>query len=127
MAFDERLADRVRAALGRTRGLRELRMMGGLCFTLHGNMLGGVLNDDLVVRVGPDRHPALLARPGARPMDFTGRPLKGFLFVGPAGHRTGAGLKSWLRIALDHARSLPPKPRPPARSKRGGRRPGAVR
>ncbi len=109
MAYDDRLAARMRTALGRRKGLREIRMMGGLCFTLRGHMCCGVLNDDLVVRVGPERADALRTRPGARPMDFTGKPLRGFLFVGPEGHRTDASLRSWIREAVDFARSLLPK------------------
>ncbi len=109
MAYDEDLAARVRKAIGRRAGLRELSMMGGLCFMLRGHMCCGVLRSDVVVRVGPEREKALRAKSGARPMDFTGKPLRGFLFVGPGGHRTDVSLRAWIREAVDFARSLPPK------------------
>ncbi|MCA1607411.1 MAG: RNA methyltransferase, partial [Acidobacteria bacterium] len=65
--------------------------------------------EDLVVRVGAAAHDQVLARPHARAMDFTGRPMKGFVYVGPAGYRTKAGLKTWLRRGLNFVRTLPPK------------------
>jgi len=109
MAYNEKLADRVRKVLARRKGVTEIRMMGGLCFTLRGNMCCGVLNDDLVVRIGPERYDKALAQPHARPMDFTGRPLKGFVFVNPGGSRTDKALATWMKEAIDFAHSLPPK------------------
>lgn len=85
-------------------------MFGGLCFTVGGHMCCGVAGHDLVVRVGPARYLEALAAPHARPMDFTGRPLKGFVYVGPAGYRA-ADLTKWIRRALSFAGSLPPKTR----------------
>lgn len=109
MAYDEKLANRVRKALARRRGIAEIKMMGGLCFTLYGNMCCGVVNNDLVVRVGPERYEEALVRPHARLMDFTGRPLKGFVFVNPSGSRTDKALATWVKEAIDFAHSLPPK------------------
>ena len=109
MAFDERLADRVRRALDGQRGLTETKMFGGLAFMLRGNMCCGVLGEDLVVRVGPDAHAAELRRPHARVMDFTHKPMKGYLYVGPKGVATLASLRSRLKPALAFAASLPPK------------------
>ncbi|MBI3662041.1 MAG: TfoX/Sxy family protein [Acidobacteria bacterium] len=109
MAYDEKLAHRIRQALAESGGIAEMRMMGGLCFTLHGNMLCGVLKSDLVVRVGSERYEDLLAQPHARPMDFTGRPIRGFVFVGPGGYRTGRMLRQWLDRAAEFASSLPEK------------------
>ncbi len=94
MAYDAELAQRVRKVLARRRGVAEMRMMGGLCFTLRGHMCCGVLKDDLVVRVGPQEYGKALAEPYARPMDFTGRPLKGFVFVGPPGNRRDQALRA---------------------------------
>ena len=96
MAYDEALARRVRAALAGRRGLGERRMFGGLCFTLEGRMCCGVLGGDLVARVGPDEFAEALAEAGARPMDFTGRPMKGFLFVDRRGHETDEDLAGWI-------------------------------
>ncbi len=73
MAYDEELAERVRAALGSVKGVTEIKMFGGLCYTVGGNMAVGVTGEDLMVRMDPDAADAALAEPGARPMDFTGR------------------------------------------------------
>jgi TfoX/Sxy family transcriptional regulator of competence genes len=75
--YDERLSERVRLALKPRRGISEKKMFGGLAFLLRGNMLCGVIDQDLLVRVGADAYEQALARPHAREMDFTGRPLKG--------------------------------------------------
>ncbi len=100
MAYDEKLAGRVRAMLKGKRGVREIRMFGGLCFMVNDQMCCGVARRDLMVRVLPERYEALLEKPHARVMDFTGRPLSGFLFVGPKGSRSEAGLKFWVEEAL---------------------------
>jgi TfoX/Sxy family transcriptional regulator of competence genes len=109
MPFDEKLADRVRRALAGERGLAEKKMFGGVAFMLHGNMCCGVLRDDLVVRVGPDAHAAQLKRPHARVMDFTHRPMKGYLYVAPKGTATTAALRSRLAPALAFVATLPKK------------------
>jgi TfoX/Sxy family transcriptional regulator of competence genes len=109
MAYNEQLADRVREILARHQGLAEKRMFGGISFMLHGNMCCGVVNDDLMVRVGPERYDTLLAQPHTRPMDFTGRPLKGFVYVGPGGYRSDDALATWVQRGVDFAASLPPK------------------
>jgi hypothetical protein len=116
VAHNEALAERVRRALAGKKAVGETRMFGGLCFTLRGNMCCGTLKEDLVVRVGPGRYEKALAEPHARPMDFTGRPLKGFVFVGRKGYKTDAALAKWVRWAVDFAGSLPEK------KKRGSRR-----
>lgn len=109
MAVDERLLERVRAALSRRRGVNEKRMFGGVAFMLRGHMCCGILGTTLMVRLAPDQAQALLAPPHVRPMDFTGRPLRGFLYVDAPALRTGAQLKKWVDRAVAHATSLPPK------------------
>lgn len=109
MAYDEKLAGRVRGLLVRRKGVAEKKMFGGLCFLLKGKMFCGVLKEDLVARVGPEKYQAALARPHVRPMDFTGRPIKGFVFVGPGGCLTEQSLSNWLTPALEYASTLPPK------------------
>ena len=109
MAYDEHLAERVRQALADQDGVREQKMFGGLAFMLHGNMSVGVINDEVMVRCGPDRHQEALERPHARPMDFTGRPMKGFVFVTQPGIASDADLQEWLRLGVDFAESLPRK------------------
>jgi TfoX/Sxy family transcriptional regulator of competence genes len=109
MAYDKKLADGVRKALGPDGGLTERKMFGGIAFMLRGNMCCGIVKDELMVRVGADGFDDALRQPHARPMDFTGRPMKGFVFVGPAGMRTEAALAKWVRRGAEFAASLPAK------------------
>ena len=109
MASDEDLAGRVRAALAGTGAVREVRMFGGLCFTLNGNMVAGASKRGLLVRVGKDRHGEALARPGARPMEMRGQPVAGYVFVDPP-PREEAVLREWLGLATAFVKTLPPKP-----------------
>ena len=101
MAYDKKLADRIRRVLARRKSLTEKKMFGGIAFLLRGKMCCGVVGDQMVVRVGLERHEEALAEPHARPMDFTGRLLRGFVYVGPAGYRTDEGLERWVRSAAD--------------------------
>ena len=96
MAYDQHLAERVRQCLARRKGITEKKMFGGLAFILRGKMCCGVLNDNLVVRVGPERYERDLSRPHVRPMDFTGRPMKGYVFVAPGGLKTDKRLGKWI-------------------------------
>ena len=109
MAYDEKLADRVREILKRRRGVREKKMFGGLAFLVNGHMACGVVGDDLMVRVGPDAYEGALKKAGARVMDFTGRPMKGMVYVGKRGYGRTPSLKTWVEQGLSYARSLPPK------------------
>jgi TfoX/Sxy family transcriptional regulator of competence genes len=109
MACDEQLVERIRAVLADVRGVGERRMFGGVCFTINGNMACGVVKDDLMVRVGPDNYTGALKRPHARPMDFTGRPMKGYVFIAAPGIKSASSLKGWVGAAVTHVRTLPPK------------------
>lgn len=109
MAYDETLAERLRKALSGASGVTERRMFGGLAFMLDGHMCCGVVGDEVVVRVGPEEYSSALARPHAREMDFTGKPLKGFVYVGPRGVATDDDLRAWIGRAVQFVRSLPPK------------------
>jgi TfoX/Sxy family transcriptional regulator of competence genes len=109
MTYDEELAARVRELLAPHDGLTEKKMFGGISFTLRGNMCCGVVRDDLIVRVGPEQYEAALMEPHARPMDFTGRPMKGLIYVGPGGYRGDEALAKWLKRGVQFAASLPPK------------------
>jgi hypothetical protein len=108
MAYNETLAARVRQVLP-DEGIEEMKMFGGLAFMLGGNMVCGITKDDLMVRVGPDNHDAALERAGARPMDFAGRPMRGMVFVDPAGYESDTKLNEWVELALAFGASLPPK------------------
>ncbi len=96
MAYDEVLADRIRRVVGPRPDVTEKKMFGGLAFLLDGKMFCGIVKDDLMVRVGPDRYDAALAEAHVRPMDFTGRPMNGYVYVGPRGSRTEKAIKKWV-------------------------------
>lgn len=109
MAFDEGLACRLSEIYTSIPGVVEKRMFGGLAFMVHGHMSCGVVNDTLMVRVGPDLYAQALARAHARPMDFTGKPLKGFVYVAPEGFESDEELMSWVQLSLDFVMQLAPK------------------
>ena len=109
MAVNEALVARIRSALANEPNVTEKKMFGGVAFMVGGNMCCGVNTDDLMLRVGADGHNAALRRPHARPMDFTGRPMKSMVFVGAAGTERDADLRGWIDTALDFVRTLPPK------------------
>jgi len=109
MAFDEGLAERVRELVGRDPNLSERKMFGGLCFMTSGNMCFGIIGSELMVRVGLDQYALALSAPGTREMDFTGRSMRGMVYVADDGIAEDKDLAKWLHLGLDYARSLPPK------------------
>jgi TfoX/Sxy family transcriptional regulator of competence genes len=109
MAYDETVAQRVKSLLSAQGKVVEKRMFGGLAFMLRGNMCCGVLGKELMVRVGPEEYEAALSVSHTREMDFTGRPLKGFVYVEPKGFAADKDLEGWIKRAVQFARSLPPK------------------
>ena len=109
MAYDEPTADRVRKAVAAHANLSERKMFGGLCLMVNGNMFAGVMGEELMLRVGPKRFEELLAKPGARPMDFTGRPMNGYLYVSAPAFATDKALSTWLEDALGFVETLPAK------------------
>jgi len=109
MAYDEVLAGRVRKILARSKGVSERKMFGGLSFMLSGHMCCGIVGEELMVRVGPEGHEEALARPHARPMDFTGRAMKGLVYVSESGFKAERDLAAWVQRGVDFAGSLPPK------------------
>jgi TfoX/Sxy family transcriptional regulator of competence genes len=128
MAYDEALAERVRVALGPRPDVSEKKMFGGLAFLVDGKMGVGIVGDELMVKVGADEHDAALARPHTRPMDFTGRPMRGMVFVEPAGLRGKLALARWVEwgARVGKAAAARPskarKPRPfPAVARKSGK------
>lgn len=101
MAYSEILATRVTQALGKTPEVETKKMMGGLTFMVNAKMCVGILGDDLMARIDPEAHASALKKKGCREMDFTGRPMKGFVFVGPPGTKTEKDLAEWIGMALD--------------------------
>ena len=108
MAIDEGLAERIREALGSAR-TTEKKMFGGLAFMSRGHMFIGIAKEALMVRVGPAAYADALKRPHAREMDFTGRPMKGYVFVDPAGFEGDEDLFYWVHAGLDFVATLPAK------------------
>jgi TfoX/Sxy family transcriptional regulator of competence genes len=109
MAYDEGLAERLRDVLSEQMGLTEKKMFGGLAFLCQGHMFCGIVGEELMVRVGPERYEQALLEPHARAMDFTGRPMKGYIYVEPEGFEADDELKNWANRGLEFVLSLPPK------------------
>jgi hypothetical protein len=109
VAYDEELAERVRDLLAVRADVSERKMFGGVGFMVAGNMCCGVLGEDLIVRLDPEEAEAALAEPDVRVFDYTGRPMKGWLFVGPQATAGEAALAGWVDAAFAFAASLPVK------------------
>jgi TfoX/Sxy family transcriptional regulator of competence genes len=109
MAFDEVLANRIRDALAGRASVTERKMFGGIAFMVAGNMAVGVIGDDLMVRLDPADAERALKEHHTRPMDFTGRPMKGMVYVDSAGTAADEDLAAWVNAGADFAASLPPK------------------
>jgi TfoX/Sxy family transcriptional regulator of competence genes len=109
MAYDTVLAERIRTDLASRPDVVERKMFGGIAFMVSGNMAVGVIGEDLMVRVGPDAHEAALAEPHARPMDFSGRPMVGYVYVAPPGVADDDDLRAWVERGAAFAGTLPAK------------------
>lgn len=101
MAYNEALAQRVREMLASQSTVEEKKMMGGLTFMVNGKMCAGILRDDLMARIDPAMHETALKKKGCREMDFTGKPMKGFVFISPEGTKQKADLDYWIGLALE--------------------------
>ncbi|MFO1013199.1 MAG: TfoX/Sxy family protein [Caulobacteraceae bacterium] len=108
MPHDPHLADLMREALKGRRGITEKKMFGGYCWLLNGNMISGVEVGRFMFRVGKAQEAEALARPGSTPVNFTGRPMGGIIWV-DADAALDAGLHTWIDMAARFAGSLPPK------------------
>lgn len=109
MPYDDGLAHRIRTALADETTLDEMEMFGGLGFMLDGNMVCGVIEDSMICRVGPDAYEEALTAPNARPFDFTGREMRGWVYVDPPGLAEDDDLGAWLARCLAFVSTLPPK------------------
>jgi TfoX/Sxy family transcriptional regulator of competence genes len=107
----------MRLALAKRKGIEERKMFGGFCWMLNGKMLCGVEVGRYMFRVGKDLETEALARPGASPMDITGRPMQGFVWV-RANKAEGKDLDSWIELASQYVGALPPKKRSASASSR---------
>jgi TfoX/Sxy family transcriptional regulator of competence genes len=113
MAYDEELASRIRRVLRRTVDITERKMFGGLAFMCDGKMCCGIVGPDLMVRVLDKDASSALLQAHVRPMDFTGKPLRGFVYVAPPGIATDDALRQWVRrgVAFVKHRDAAKRPR----------------
>jgi len=111
MAYDEGLAERLRELFSEDRNVTEKKMFGGLAFMSGDYMFVGILGEALMARVGKENHESVLARPHVRVMDFTGKSLKGYVFVDPPGYAEDEDLAAWVKQCRDFVQTLPPKER----------------
>ena len=109
MAYNEQLAERIRAVFMKRKGVTEKKMFGGLTFLLRGHMCCGIADDDLVLRLGTAQGEQAVKKAHVRVCDFTGRPMKGMVLVGPGGYTTDRALQHWVQQAADFVSSLPAK------------------
>lgn len=101
MAYDEKLADRIREILVDQPGVEEKHMMGGVAFMVDNKMCVGVVKDEMMARIDPDLYDDALEKHGCHPMDFTGKPMKGWVFISPEGIDKVKDLEYWIGLALD--------------------------
>lgn len=109
MAYNNEIADEIRAIIGKHPGLSEREMFGGIAFMINGNMAVGVSGDELMVRVGKDAHDEMVALPGAATFDKSARPMRGWLNVTSEGFATEDDFKAWIGRGVSFAESLPKK------------------
>jgi hypothetical protein len=109
MAYDEGVAERLRDLFVDRPGISEKKMFGGLAFMYRGHMLVGILGNSLMARVGPTEYAGALSHPHVREMDFTGKPMKGYVYVDPAGIESDTDLGKWVGLCLRFNESLPAK------------------
>ena len=109
MPYDEGLAERLRNTFASVDGVTERKMFGGIAFMVKGNMSCGIVKDTLMVRVGPDLYDEALGRSHAREMDFTGKAMKGFVYVSPEGFESDDDLNEWVQLSYQFVSELPPK------------------
>jgi len=108
MPYDEALAERIRKKLSGIRAVEEKKMMGGLTFMLNDKMCLGIVKDELMCRIDPTIHDKVIKMKGCRTMDFTNRPMKGFIFVDQSGMKTEKELDYWVSLALDYNKKAKP-------------------
>ena len=109
MDIGDKLLEKIRAALKGKRGITEKKMFGGFCFLHNGNMLCGVAKDKMVARVGPDAYESALKQKHVTEMDFTGKPLKGMVYILDSGTKRQDSVNKWVEKSLEFTKTLPKK------------------
>ena len=102
MAYDEKLAERIRKRLSTLPNIEEKKMMGGLTFMYNDKMCVGVYKDQLMCRIDPEQHEQAIKRPGCKTMDFTTRPMIGFVLVDESGMKSPKDFDYWIGMSLDY-------------------------
>ena len=115
MAYNEKLADRVREVLSNRPKVVEKKMMGGLTFMVNDKMCVGILQDELMARIDPDIYEAALQKKGCREMNFTGKPMKGFVFISPEGTSNRKDLEYWIGLSLEFNKKAKASKKKPVR------------
>lgn len=101
MAYSENLAQRIREVLSNLTNVEEKKMFGGMCYMVNGKMCVGIIDDEMMCRIGPEIYEAALERKGCREMDFTGRPMKGYVYVSEEGMKTQKDFDYWIGLSLE--------------------------
>jgi len=109
MAYNEKVAGRLSKVFSEHKGVVEKKMFGGIAYMYRDHMCVGVIDDMLMIRVGPEQYEKALSEKHVKPMDFTGRPMKGYVYVEPAGFKTEKSLKQWIELGIEFVKTLPPK------------------
>ncbi|HMT27691.1 MAG TPA: TfoX/Sxy family protein [Bacteroidia bacterium] len=102
MAYDEKLAERIRKRLAKLSNVEEKKMMGGLTFMYNNKMCVGVYKNSLMCRIDPKEHEQAVSKPGCTTMDFTTRPMIGFVLIDDTGMKTDKEFDYWIGLALDY-------------------------
>ena len=121
MADDQELANNVRAALAGAGDVREIKMFGGIGFMLNGNLVAAASRRGLLLRVGKERQSEALAHSGARKMVMRGRTMEGYVYVDPSA-LNNQRVQNWLRLAVAHVQTLPPKTKGKSKQRKGKRK-----
>jgi len=109
MAYDEKVAERLSKVFSEHKGVAEKKMFGGIAYIYKDHMCVGIVDNMLMVRVGPEQYEKALSQKHVKPMDFTGRPMKGYVYVEPTGFKTEKSLKKWVEKGVTFVKTLPPK------------------
>lgn len=109
MAYDENVAKRLSTVFAGNRNVIEKKMFGGIAYMYKDHMCVGIVDNMLMVRVGPEQYESAFAEKHAKPMDFTGRPMKGYVYIEPPGFKTEKNLRKWIDKGIAFVKTLPPK------------------
>lgn len=101
MAYNEKLADRIREAVANLPNVMEKFMFGGVCFMVNGKMCVGVVKDEMMCRINPDIYEAALEKEGCREMVFTGKPMRGYVYISDEGMKTKREFDYWINLCLE--------------------------